>query len=135
MGLMVAVALTGCGQTGPARTAVKGVVKTADGKVVEGGAITLSPVTTDANAASSPVSAAIKPDGSFQVDGGVVAGKHRVMFEPPQISYDAPAWDGTGAPPKAPVSPYAGMKAKQAEVDIAAGAANDLVVELTPPGA
>ena len=133
--LVVFGTLVGCGESGPARTAVKGTVKTADGKPVEGGNLTFAPITSDVNAPSSPVSTVIKPDGTFEVEGGVVAGKHKLMYEAPTIQYDPPTWDGKGSPPVAPVSPYAGMKAKQGEVDISASAPNDLTVELTPAGA
>lgn len=132
--LIVTAALVGCGQSGPARSAVKGTVKAPDGKPVEGGALVFIPVTSDANAPSAPVTATINKDGTFEVQGGVVAGKQRVMFEAPTIQYDPPEWDGKGTPPAAPVSPYAGMKAKQQEVDISASGPNDLTIELLPAG-
>lgn len=133
--LVVATTLVGCNNSGPARTAVKGTVKAPDGKPVDGGNLVFVPVTTDVNAPSAPATAAIKSDGTFEVTGGVVAGKHKVMFEAPAIQYDPPTWDGKGSPPVAPVSPYAGMKAKQEEIDITAGTPNDLVIELSAPGA
>jgi hypothetical protein len=132
--LVVFATLVGCGQSGPARSAVKGTVKAPDGKPVEGGALVFVPVTTDPNAPSAPVTATINKDGTFDVQGGVVAGKHKVMFEAPTIQYDPPEWDGKGNPPQAPVSPYNGMKVKQQEVDIAASGANDLTIELLPAG-
>jgi predicted small lipoprotein YifL len=126
--------LAGCGQSGPARSPVKGVVKLPDGKPVDGGALVFAPITSETNAPSAPTTATVNADGTFEVKGGVVAGKQRVMYEAPQIPWSAPEWDGTGSPPQAPQSPYANMKPKLEEVDIANGP-NDLTVELNPPGA
>lgn len=134
VGLLVGVAaLVGCGQSGPPRAPVTGKV-TANGQAVTGGSLTFAPITTETNALSSPVVAAVKEDGSFEVTGGAVAGKHRVSYEPPSIPYEAPTWDGQGTPPQAPKSPYAGMAPKDKEVEFAASA-NNLNIELVPAGA
>ena len=127
--LTVTTTLVGCNQGGPARTPVKGTVKAPDGKPVEGGNLVFVPITSEAAAPSAPATAAIKSDGTFEVTGGVVAGKHRLMYEAPHIPSNL-EWDGKGTPPEAPKSPYAGMRAKPAEVDVTAGSANDLAVEL-----
>lgn len=132
MFLVIVAAMMGCGPAGPARSAVKGTVKAPDGKPVEGGALVFAPMTTDINAATAPVTTVIKPDGTFEVQGGIVAGKHKVMFEAPTIQYEPKEWDGKGTPPVAPVSPYAGMKAKQPEVEISASGPNDLTIDLLP---
>jgi len=127
--LMVAtVAIVGCGGSGPARTPVAGKV-TLNGQPVKGGSLTFAPVTSDPNAASAPVIAKIKDDGTFEVTGGAVAGKQKLMFEPPPSNWQAPVWDGTGSPPKEPPNPYAGLKPKATEVEIAA-TANNLTIEL-----
>jgi hypothetical protein len=130
--LAVAVTLVGCTEAGPARTPVKGTVK-ADGKAVDGGNLVFVPVTSDPSAPSPPATAAIKSDGTFEVTGGVVAGKHKIMYEAPHIPSDV-QWDGKGTPPVTPKSPFAGMTPKQAEVEVTAAGANDLAVELVTPG-
>jgi hypothetical protein len=127
--LLLATTL-GCGSSGPARSPVKGTVKTIDGKAVDQGALTFAPVVTDASAPSPPVSAQIKPDGTFEVDGGAVVGKHTVSFEPAYVPYEA-EWDGTGTPPEAPPQPFAGLVPKTKEVDFTTEE-NVLSVELVP---
>lgn len=120
-----ALGLTGCLSS---TNAVSGTV-TADGQPVTGGSITLAPVAEGGStqAAGGPVSASVGPDGKFKIAEGTVAGKHRVMFSPPSV--EQPEWDGYGTPPKQNPVPYAGMTAKEPEVDIKAGN-NDLKIEL-----
>ena len=131
--ISVVATVTGCGASGPTRSAVKGVIKTADGKPVDKGTLTFAPVTTDPNATSSPVSAPIAADGTFEVKGGAVVGKHTVTIEPPYIPYEAPEWNGQGAPPQAPPIPFAGMTPKDKEVTINPEP-NQLAIELVPAG-
>jgi hypothetical protein len=131
--LLLLLAVVGCGPSGPARIPVKGTVKTVDGKLVDSGGLTFAPVTTDANAPSSPVSTVIKPDGAFEVTGGLVAGKHTVLFEPAQVPFDTPEWDGRGIPPQAPPAPFAGLAPKTKEITVNAGD-NALTIELVPNG-
>lgn len=120
--------ISGCGQSGPARSPVAGKV-TLDGQPVKGGSLTFAPITTEANAPSAPVIAKVKDDGTFEVAGGAVAGKQRVMYDPPPSGWVAPEWDGKGAPPQEPPSPYANMAPKNAEVDFTS-TANDITIEL-----
>jgi hypothetical protein len=126
------VTAVGCGKSA-STVPVKGKVTTASGPV-KGGSLTFAPVASgNANAASSPVIAQVKEDGSFEVAGGAVAGRHQVRYNPPQIEWQAPEWNGQGAPPQPPPNPYANMAPKTPEVEFAAGP-NDVSVELVPAG-
>ena len=127
--LLVLVALIGC-DTGPATIALKGKVSQ-DSQPVTGGNLIFAPIATDGKVATSPVVTTIQSDGAFNVP--VVAGKYTVTYEAPQIAYDAPEWDGKGAPPVSPQSPYAGLVVKDKEVEAAAG--SELTIELVKPGA
>ena len=123
--VFVSLASVGCG----AGSSVSGKV-TADGKPVTGGSITLAPVATSGDeAAGAPVAAPVNSDGTFSIPEKTVTGKHRVMYSPPSV--ESPEWDGYGTPPKAPEQPYAGMTAKETEVEITSGSKN-LAVELVP---
>lgn len=128
--LLVLAAVCGCGG-GLTTLTLKGKVSQ-DGQPVTGGNLILAPVATDGKVATSPVVTTIQSDGAFNTQ--VVAGKYTVTYEAPQIAYEAPEWDGKGAPPVAPQSPYAGLVVKQKEIDVAAGS-NDITVELVKPGA
>src|SRR5690606_38045164 len=109
--LLVLVALVGC-DTGPATVALKGKV-TQDSQPVTGGNLILAPIATDGKVATSPVVTTIQSDGTFNAQ--VVTGKYTVTYEAPQIAHDAPEWDGKGAPPVSPLSPYAGLVVKDKE--------------------
>jgi hypothetical protein len=126
-----AVLTVGC-NTGPATAPVGGKV-VANGQPVTGGSLTFAPITDKPNAASAPVIAEVKPDGTFQVAGGAVEGKFSVAYAPPSVNWEAPEWDGTGAPPQAPPTPFAGMAPKDKEVTFSAQA-NQLNIELVPAG-
>jgi hypothetical protein len=126
------VALTGCGKT-VSTVPVKGKVSTASGPV-KGGSLTFAPVAAaGTNTASPPVIAQVKDDGSFEVPGGAAAGRHKVLYNAPQIEWKAPEWNGQGAPPQPPANPYAGLAPKTPEVEFAAGP-NEVSIELVPAG-
>lgn len=118
---MLLTMLSGCGGGG-AKGAVKGKV-TFNGEAVKGGGLTFSPVSGgDKGDSRTPVACEVQPDGTFSLSAkeGPGAGKVR-------ITYSAPS--GEEGPQGKP-SPYAGLKPKQAEVDIQEGD-NDINVELT----
>jgi hypothetical protein len=126
------VAITGCGKS-VSTVPVKGKVTTASGPV-KGGSLTFAPVAPQGgNAATAPVIAQVKDDGTFEVAGGAAAGRHKVLYNAPQIEWKAPEWDGQGAPPQPPPNPYAGLAPKTPEVEFAAGP-NEVSVELVPGG-
>ena len=127
--LLVLVALIGC-DTGPATVALKGKVSQ-DGQAVTGGNLIFAPMATEGNAVTSPVVTTIQSDSTFNAQ--VVAGKYTVTYEAPQISHDAPEWDGKGAPPVSPQSPYAGLVVKDKEIEAKSG--SELTIELVKPGA
>ena len=124
--------LVGC--SGGAVASVSGTV-TAEGAPVTGGNITLVPVAASADPAAAgksgtgPVSAEIKPDGTFKFTDNASAGKHRVMYSSPSVEWEAPEYDGVGPPPVGPPIPYSGMKPKDEEVTVEAGP-NTLTIEL-----
>jgi hypothetical protein len=129
--VMALVALTGCGKSA-STVPVKGKVTSPSGPV-NGGSLTFAPVTNDPAATSAPVIAQVKQDGSFEVPGGATAGRHKVLYNAPQIEWKAPEWNGQGAPPQPPPNPYAGLAPKTPEVEFAAGP-NDVSIELVPAG-
>lgn len=128
--LLILAAVCGCGG-GLTTLTLKGKVSQ-DGQPVTGGNLIFAPMATDGKVATSPVVTTIQSDGAFNTQ--VVAGKYSVTYEAPQMSYDAPEWDGKGTRPVAPQSPYAGLVVKQKEIDVAAGS-SDITVELAKPGA
>ncbi|HTN76801.1 MAG TPA: hypothetical protein VL096_16190 [Pirellulaceae bacterium] len=132
-GVVLLLFVTGCGTGGPATSPVSGKV-VQGGKPVEGGSLTFAPA-DDAKpiADSSPVITQVNADGTFKLTQGAVAGKHRILYSPPNIDWQAPEWDGKGTPPQAPKSPYAGLVPKVPDVEIKSGP-NDITIELVAGG-
>lgn len=128
--LLILAAVCGC-DGGLTTLSLKGKVSQ-DGQTVTGGNLVFVPTATDGKVATSPVVTTIQQDGTFNTQ--VVAGKYTVTYEAPQIANDAPEWDGKGAPPVSPQSPYAGLVVKQKDIDVTAGS-SDITVELVKPGA
>lgn len=127
LALTVIFTFVGC-ESGPATEPVKGKV-TANGAPVTGGSLTFAPLSGQTLAASEPMTTDVKSDGTFALEKGAVAGKHRVIYTAPAMEFDAQAWDGKGEPPRAPESPFDGMKPKETEIEIKSGA-NDLTIDL-----
>lgn len=144
-GVCSVVLLAGlCGCSGGAKQAATGKVSgkvTYEGKPVEAGSITFTPVTTGASAetgvAAKPAGGSIQSDGSYTlttyVDGdGAIVGRHTVTFFP--SAPQAPASSG-GEPGKhdetRAESPYKGLMPKESEVEVKEGT-NEINVDLVP---
>jgi hypothetical protein len=133
LGLALLVSAAGCGG-GPPLASVSGKV-TCQGAAVDGGTLIFSPLTEDTMAAGRPGQAQIQSDGSYTVSterpgDGVVLGKHRVTFTPPeqQLTPEQRTDPNYNAPPPR----YAGYGLKDAEVEVHAGS-NTINIELVPP--
>jgi len=140
--IFLLIVLTGC--SGGAKQAATGKVSgkvTYEGKPVEAGSITFTPITTgtsaDTGVASKPAGGAVKSDGSYvlttYVDGdGAIVGRHTVTFFPAAPQAPAESGGEPGKHDEAPaVSPYRGLMPKEAEVEVKAGA-NEINIELVP---
>ncbi|MCA9210071.1 MAG: hypothetical protein KDA55_17055 [Planctomycetales bacterium] len=138
MAMLVSTFLAGCGASGPPRGQVHGKV-VANGQPVTEGVVTFAPIATPGQAELGKAGMGeVQSDGTFTMGteksgDGVAIGRHRVMYSPPVIEWNAPEWDGTGPRPEAPKSPYAGMAPQQTEIEVKAGD-NDVTIELTPAG-
>jgi hypothetical protein len=128
VGLMLGATLVGCGNGGPATEPVSGKV-IANGQPVTGGSLTFAPVSDEPAAPAQPAVAIVNPDGTFKIEEGAVAGKHRLLYSAPSVDWQAPDWDGKGAPPQPPKNPYAGLTPKVAEIEVKPGV-NEVEVEL-----
>lgn len=128
VGLIIGATFLGCSQGGPATEPVSGKV-IANGQPVTGGSLTFAPITDEPTAPTQPAVAIVNPDGTFKIEEGAVAGKHRLLYSAPSVEWQAPDWDGKGAPPQPPKNPYAGLSPKNAEIEVKPGV-NEVVVEL-----
>ena len=117
-----AVLLSGCGG-GSGGASVKGTV-THNGEKVKSGTVTFTPVAKEGTPGGKAVTATIKEDGSYSVDGATV-GKNRVLFAP--TSSMEPVSLKPGETVKA--APYHGLVAKEAEVEVTA-AGNSIEITL-----
>lgn len=118
----VALALIGCGGGGGQ---VSGKV-TYQGKAVEGGSVTFSPVSPGERNPGKPASGVVGKDGSFSLSERAVPGNNKVTYTAPTVE-----WDATKAKPgdQPPRSPYDGLAPKQAEIELKEGA-NTIEIEL-----
>lgn len=121
------MALTGCG--GAAGSKVTGKA-TAGGQAVTGGTLTFAPLGGGEKDPGAPASAQIGADGSFTTATGMKAGKARVTYVPPTLSF--PEGYTPKASEPAPVSPFTGMVPKEQEIEIKAN--TPVNVELVKPG-
>ena len=133
VGLLSLVAVLGCGGSGEnfPTAAVTGKV-TFEGQPVTGGELVFAPISDVAGKpAGKNGGAMIGSDGTFTVstygeNDGAVIGKHRVVFTAPTpAAVEVPA----GGRAAAPLSPYAGLNPKQAELTVNKGE-NKLEIEL-----
>lgn len=129
--LALVTVVAGC-DGGTAASSVTGKVMV-NGAPVNGGSVTFAPLSADPKSNAQPAVAIVKPDGAFVLERGTVAGTHRVMYSAPSVEWESPHWDGKGAPPQPPKSPYAGLAPKQAEIEVKVGP-NEVNIELAPPG-
>ncbi len=127
---------TGCGGGGdnPSTAAVSGKV-TRQGQPVSGGTVTFSPQASadKKGPPGKPAAGVVGPDGTFKLttyakDDGAVLGKHQVIYLPAPIEIDE-AQHKEDSPP--PVSPFAGLKPSQTEVEVKAGS-NTIDIDLVP---
>jgi len=113
--------LAGCGG-GRGTTTIKGTVKTADGKPVTGGTLTIAPV--DAGGEASPVGTQVGSDGTFSV--AAPQGKAKLTYVDPGAQFPK---DYTPKPSEpAPLSPFAGMSVVKPDVEIKAGESLDVTI-------
>ncbi len=116
--------LAGCGSK---ENSVAGKVSF-QGQPVTGGSITLVP----ADGGGKPAAANVQSDGAFAMApnsdaGGVIAGRHRVLYSAPVAELPPGTELQPGQSP--PLSPFAGLKPKTELIDIKAGK-NELEIEL-----
>lgn len=130
--LLLALAISGCGETTSEKAQVKGKV-TLNGEPVKGGTILLAPLSASGETASGEV----QPDGTFtlstaQSGDGAPIGKNRVSYKPPVTATEPPEdWDSSKGDPPREKSPYEGMVAKEGELEIKQGN-NDITIVLVP---
>lgn len=128
----------GCGaDSGPPRAPVTGTV-THDGSPVSGGSITFAPIGSEQTEAGKPATGVVQSDGTFKLGtykpgDGAVIGKHRILYSPPSTGTgEAEVPEGEHAE-NPPPSPYAGLVADPAEIEVASGE-NKIEVKLVKPG-
>ena len=127
---LVTVTLVGCNR--PKMAQVKGTV-TYHGAPVTGGTVILNPV--GAGNVGAPASATVGEDGSFTVatfgkNDGAIVGKHRIIYTPPEPELTEE--QRTDPNYNAPRSPYAGLRPRQAEVEVQTGR-NEMEIQLDQP--
>jgi hypothetical protein len=125
--------ISGCG-SGVPMGQVTGKV-TYNSQPVRDGSLTFSPVMSVANKddARRPGIATIE-NGSFSAStikpgDGLGVGKYMISFSARPPAWEAPEYDGVGAPPEPPRSEYSGLVPKETEIEVKSGA-NDLTIEL-----
>ena len=135
--------MAGCSSSGPPVAPVKGKV-TYDNKPVEGGSITLRPLSVGSGNSKGllgkPASGVVQADGTFVLtthkpSDGAVVGKHEISFLPaskPGKPFDPDK--PVDYSEKIELSPYAGLVPKEKQVEVKAGQ-NDFTIELVKPGA
>ncbi len=136
-GILLAALFAGCGK-GHFKTApVTGRV-THQGKPVNGGSLTFSPINTgEGSNAGKPASGTVMADGTYVLgtygksDGAVVA-RHKVSYRPPSVETKMEEVDGSMRPVEPrPVPPYAGLVPAKKEYEVTSGK-NQIDIELVP---
>jgi len=128
VGFALSLALVGCGGSGGN---VSGTVKY-QGKEVENGTLTFTPVASDSSKSAGKPAAATVENGKFRVSEPVSPGKVRVTYNAPTPTFPEGANPKPGDEP--PKSPYQGLIPKDSEITVKAGSST-IEVDLVAPGA
>jgi len=105
-----------------------------NGQAVKGGTLTFAPIPKKAGEnAGKAASATVGDDGTYtlttyKTDDGAVIGKHKISYSPPPDAGSESPAEGQHAKPKP--NPYAGLKPKQAEVEVE-DKKNEINIDLT----
>jgi hypothetical protein len=129
---MVLITISGCG-SGYSTAPVSGTV-TVDGTPVNGGDVTFAPMGgANVSAVGKPGSGTVQSDGTYSIstygdNDGAVVGRHRVLYDPPEVETPEVA---EGEHAETPESPYAGLVPKEDQVEVVDGS-NTIDIELVP---
>ena len=136
IGALASIAMAGCGPSVPMGQ-VTGKV-TYNSQPVKDGTLTFAPAGgAQGKDAQRRPGMAIIENGAFtaateSAGDGLGLGAYDVSFAAENPVWEAPEWDGTGSPPVAPQSEYAGLVPKETRVEIKEGP-NELNIELVKP--
>ena len=127
--LLLAAALpllsAGCGGADQMPTAAVSGSVTHDGKPVPGGTILFLPIASESQKDPGKGASGVVKDGAYTLStysegDGAIIGKHRVVYSAPQVEQASAASPEGGHNAQPEKSPYEGMTADPAEVEVTA---------------